>query len=1113
MRFDRMLIGALLLGMLALASSAYGISISVSSNAGGFTENINAGDGDSVFGNTIIGSDRLSNSIEGSGSLKESHSVSNRAGANAGVGVDIRNAERYSYDYYLSPDKASKSAPVMAGEELDVLNAEYIEANAQAFDAKGYTADVSTVIHDPGNQASLIGYRNIAMASKDEAMAYQTAESAFAPNGSIQADSGADFMQLKSHPLRFRWDTADASIRVDSGSLEGYSDLASASAQGIWITQQMDAATGERIRTKSESASLTASLFQGLKGANAKVSTTAEGNISGYNASARSSEGFVEADQAGHIVGTFTSTALAGKASKTRTSNYGTEYDFNMQARKDAAGSYATGTLGYYVDNVSPVANRIQGAVDASESGDAVNVAPGTYYENVQIDKSLALKGAGAGDTIVDGNRSGSVFIVGKNDPNVDVALSGMTIQGGSGTDTDRWPDFPARFGGGILNYGHLSVIESIISENIADYGGGGVFNAGTLAIAGSSMSKNIAYDGGSIYNDYGSTVTIDGSIISENTAAFGGGIGNHGTITITDCSISENTAQYVGGGVYNDWYGTTYVTSSDISENSANSGGGIQNDGIATITDSIISKNTADYGDSGGFGGGGVSNSGTIMIADSNISENTARYGGGIYNNVVGTVVAKDITVSKNRANHGDILNNSAWGNGGGIFNQGLATISDSNILENSANYMGGGIYNDYDATINLEIGSIDHNVANLNGGGISNYGNMKLNDSTISGNNAENGGGIFNKGIVSLERSSISNNNANTGGGILNYGTINLNGTSIDHNIAAHNIQGDFGNGGGIYNTGTITSMGSNILENNASFGGGIYSIGTSTITGSTVSGNFAFHGGGIYSDGTDTIIGCNISENNAYSFGGGIYIGETGTVTVTGSEISENVAEWGWGGGIINSGTANVIDSILSGNTARYYGGGILNGGTANFIGSSISGNTADDLGGGILNFDTVIVTGSNISKNTAHEGGGISNAGGSALVTCSNISENTAYNGGGIYNTGIAAITCSNISGNNATENGGGIFNFGATTVTGSTISLNKALYGGGIYNTKDYFNTGGTLDLQSGLISHNIAGLNGGGIYNNFGTLIGNLSIVHDNTPDQIAPDVDWLPVI
>ena len=149
----------------------------------------------------------------------------------------------------------------------------------------------------------------------------------------------------------------------------------------------------------------------------------------------------MEAQQSGHIEGAFTSKAVTGKVSKIRSSNYGNEYDLNMQAKKDASGSSATGNLGYYVDGNNPLANRIQGAVDASESGDSVNVAPGTYYENVQIDKSLTVKGAGASETIVDGQQSGSVFTVGKNNPDITVTLSDMAIQGGTGTSTDLGED------------------------------------------------------------------------------------------------------------------------------------------------------------------------------------------------------------------------------------------------------------------------------------------------------------------------------------------------------------------------------------------------------------------------------------------------------------------------------------------------------------------------------------------------------------------------------------------------------------------------------------------------------------------------------------------------
>lgn len=76
MKLNGALIAALLAGILSLAPSACGVSLSVSSDAGGFTENVKAGDGDSVYGSTVIGAEGLSHSIRGSGSLSESHWVS-----------------------------------------------------------------------------------------------------------------------------------------------------------------------------------------------------------------------------------------------------------------------------------------------------------------------------------------------------------------------------------------------------------------------------------------------------------------------------------------------------------------------------------------------------------------------------------------------------------------------------------------------------------------------------------------------------------------------------------------------------------------------------------------------------------------------------------------------------------------------------------------------------------------------------------------------------------------------------------------------------------------------------------------------------------------------------
>jgi hypothetical protein len=223
-------------------------------------------------------------------------------------------------------------------------------------------------------------------------------------------------------------------------------------------------------------------------------------------------------------------------------------------------GSSPTGTLGYYVNPnmTTSSSGAIQGAVNASQSGDTVNLYAGMYKENVQIDKSLAVKGAGANRTIVDGNRSGSVFIVGQNDTNISVELSAMTIQGGSGTPLNADSVYPELYGGGILNYGRLTVKGINISGNTALVSGGGIANyEAALTMTDSTVSGNDAQVGGGIWNNGGIAI-IEGSTISENTANYGGGISNHNlvnqgniykaTLKVTNSTISENTANIHGG-------------------------------------------------------------------------------------------------------------------------------------------------------------------------------------------------------------------------------------------------------------------------------------------------------------------------------------------------------------------------------------------------------------------------------------------------------------------------------------------------------------------------------------------------------------------------------------
>ena len=142
----------------------------------------------------------------------------------------------------------------------------------------------------------------------------------------------------------------------------------------------------------------------------------------------------------------------------------------------------------------------------------------------------------------------------------------------------------------------------------------------------------------------------------------------------------------------------------------------------------------------------------------------------------------------------------------------------------------------------------------------------------------------------------------------------------------------------GGGIDNAGTLTVTNSTITDNNAidaagiAYGGGIYNTGTATLTDVTVAGNHAGestgggNGGGIYNTGTMTVTDCTFFGNNTVrqvpvdkppaARAAAIY--NDGTVSLTATTVSSNVALY-QGGGIANfPGTLTLADTIVAGNT---------------------------------------------------------------------------------------------------------------------------------------------------------------------------------------------------
>ena len=126
-------------------------------------------------------------------------------------------------------------------------------------------------------------------------------------------------------------------------------------------------------------------------------------------------------------------------------------------------------------------------------------------------------------------------------------------------------------------------------------------------------------------------------STVSNNVSTWAAGIGNVGTMTIVNSIITGNTASNSGGGIFN-YGGTLSVSNSLISNNqsTANGGAGVINYGPTTTVRPAIATfvNDTFTGNSAHFSGGAVDNgnSGTLSLVNDTLVANTAQEGGGLY-------------------------------------------------------------------------------------------------------------------------------------------------------------------------------------------------------------------------------------------------------------------------------------------------------------------------------------------------------------------------------------------------------------------------------------------------------------------------------------------------
>jgi uncharacterized repeat protein (TIGR02543 family) len=256
----------------------------------------------------------------------------------------------------------------------------------------------------------------------------------------------------------------------------------------------------------------------------------------------------------------------------------------------------------------------------------------------------------------------------------------------------------------------------------------------------------------------------------------------------------------------------------------------------------------------------------------------------------------------------------------------------------------------------------------------------------------------------------------------------------------------------------------------------------------------------GGGVYNDGGAFIMNGGEISGNASCCGGGVFNGEDSVFTMNGGKISGNMAAFN-GGGVRNNYNAEftMAGGEISGNETGCNGGGVYNGACIVAGGDNSGGAAAPDNVCGVNNGACTVVGGENSGGAAASDNvcgvnngactvAGGENSGGvaasdigcclhSGACTVIGSKDNSGEPAPG--NSGIATPEEGELAGGAAMLDGADVCSLaGVFIMAGGEISGNIAGFnGGGVYNESESGST-----INGGTISGNLAGLDGGGVY-------------------------------
>ncbi len=318
---------------------------------------------------------------------------------------------------------------------------------------------------------------------------------------------------------------------------------------------------------------------------------------------------------------------------------------FGRSARAALCASVVLGALGI-ATLVVPAAAQASVSAVVESTGGGVTGPPSAQHANETLADAVAyVEQQGGGTITFSPSLTAQTITLTTTLPNIGYPTTITGPSGGTVTIS----------GGGKYGIFDVSTSQSLTLSNLTLTGGIGTDASGDFV-------------GGAIYAETGTTLVVQNSTITGNTAqTAGGAIAAVGSVEVQNSTISNNTAAE-GGGLYT---AQATIRGSTFSGNSSTYGGGIFSSGVLIISDSTFTGNNAPANGTEGAGGAILQYGGTgssLTITSSTIVGNeaggtsgTPAGGGGIYDNAQNPgepVSLDDTVVAGNTANVGpDIL------------------------------------------------------------------------------------------------------------------------------------------------------------------------------------------------------------------------------------------------------------------------------------------------------------------------------------------------------------------------------------------------------------------------------------------------------------------------